>query len=325
MTGVAASVGSGAQQLVLSGPLIVAALVAAAAGALSFFSPCCLPLVPGYLSYVAGVAGSESPPRATTATDPAAESAPGLALTGPIAAEGVGGLASGGLRSGDRIGTGHRPRTGEIIGGTDERVRTQSAARSLRSRTMLGALLFVGGFAVVFTSYGALFGALGAALVANQMWLVRILGGFTILFGLMFSGLFWRLPLAGRTFRLAYRPRVGLVGAPVLGVLFGIGWTPCIGPTLAAVLTLATSSAGAGRGALLSFAYSLGLGLPFLFAALSLRTTMVRFAWPRRHARAVMRVGGLMLVVLGILQVSGAWTQMMSSLQGFISGWQPPL
>ena len=283
MSMVTASVGSGAQDLVLSGPLLVAALVAAAAGALSFFSPCCLPLVPGYLSYVAGVSGSEA---ASEAASPAStRGAVRAAVAVPV-------------------------------------VRAPTIRRS---RTVAGAVLFVAGFAAVFTSYGALFGALGAALVTHQVLLVRILGTMTILFGLMFTGLLWRIPMAGRTFRLAYRPRVGLVGAPLLGVLFGVGWTPCIGPTLAAVLTLATSTGGAGRGAALSLAYSMGLGLPFVLAAVSMHKAMARFGWARRHARAVMRVGGAMLILLGVLQVTGAWAQVMSSLQGVIAGWQAPL
>lgn len=150
---------------------------------------------------------------------------------------------------------------------------------------MLGAVLFVLGFAGVFTSYGALFGALGS-LIVHQELSVRILGGLTIVLGLIFTGVLWRLPLAGRTFRLSYQPRVGLVGAPMVGILFGLGWTPCIGPTLAAVLTLSTSSAGAGRAALRSLAYSAGLGIPFVLAAFSFHRALRRFDWARRHTRA---------------------------------------
>jgi len=261
---VLASAGDGAAQLVLSGPLLVAALVALVAGALSFFSPCCLPLVPGYLSYVAGAGGAD----------------------------------------------GHRS-TGVSV--------------AARRTTLAGGTLFVLGFAAVFTSYGALFGGVGALLVTYRDLLIRVLGALTIVLGLLFMGVLNRVPLAGRTFRLGYRPHAGLAGAPLVGVLFGVGWTPCIGPTLAAVLTLATSTGSAGRGALLSFVYSLGLGVPFLLAAAFFQRAMRAYGFFRRHALAVMRTGGAMLVVLGLLQVSGAWTGLMARIQGLILGYQLPL
>ena len=176
-----------------------------------------------------------------------------------------------------------------------------------------------------FTSYGALFGAFGALLITHQETLVRVLGAITIVLGLIFTGVLWRVPLVGRVFRPSYRPHVGLAGAPVVGIMFGLGWTPCIGPTLAAVLTLATSSGGAGRGALLSLAYSAGLGIPFVLTAVSVSKIMRTFDWARRHARAVMVTGGLLLIILGILQVTGLWLQIISRMQGFIVGWQTPL
>jgi cytochrome c-type biogenesis protein len=236
--------------------------LALAAGAVSFFSPCCLPLVPGYLSYVAGMTGAE--------------------VAGP-------------------------------------------ADRGSRWRLVAGCLLFVAGFAAVFTSYGALFGGAGAALLLHQRTVTIVLGSLTIVLGLVFAGLLERLPLAGLSWRFTYRPRVGLAGAPLLGALFAIGWTPCIGPTLAAVLTLAADSASAGRGAALSFAYSLGLGLPFLFAAVSFDQAMRRFAFARRHARAVMRMGGIFLVAVGALEVTGWWTLLMNQLRPLVTGVQLPL
>ena len=290
----ATSVGESVAGIVLAGPLLLALLLAAAAGALSFFSPCCLPLVPGYLSYVAGVTG--------------ADAQAGVEIRQPVAAAAGASLA-----------------TRADVAAPVTSSATSAGSRGARHRTVLGSVLFVLGFAAVFTSYGALFGAFGALLLAHQETLVRVLGVLTIGLGLVFTGLLWRIPLAGRTFRLRYRPRAGLAGAPVVGMLFGLGWTPCIGPTLAAVLTLATSSADAGRGAALSFAYSLGLGIPFILAAASVQRVMRSFGWARRHARGITRAGGAMLVLLGVLQVSGAWTALVARLQGVIVGWQVPL
>ena len=274
------------------GPLLLAIPVAMAAGLVSFLSPCCLPLLPAYLAYVGGSSAAEVrsasavEARKATTTD-------------------AWGMASPGARSSPR-----------------EMGRATRTA-SPRSTTVLGTLLFVLGFGMVFTLYGAAFGQVGATLVRYQDEVTRTLGVVTILLGLSFAGLLVRLPLLSRTFRVRYRPKVGLVGAPLLGVLFGIGWTPCVGPTLAAVLTLSLTTGGALRGAVLSFAYSMGLGLPFLLAASGASRVMRAFDFARRHALAVMRTGGAMLVLLGALQVSGLWVMAIARLQGAIAGWQP--
>lgn len=253
---------AGVGQTVMAGPLALALVLALAAGALSFFSPCCLPLIPGYLSYVAGMSGAGA---------------------------------------------------------------TETGRRATRWRVLAGCLLFVVGFAAVFTSYGALFGGAGAALLTHQRTLGIALGSLTIVLGLVFAGLLDKLPWAGFSWRPSFRPGAGLAGAPLLGALFAIGWTPCIGPTLAAVLSLAADSASAGRGAALSFTYSLGLGIPFLLAAASFDGAMRRFTWARRHARAVMRFGGVLLVAVGVMQVTGWWGQLIARLQTLITGFQLPL
>jgi cytochrome c-type biogenesis protein len=254
--------------LVASGPLILAIPVAAAAGAVTFLSPCCLPLIPGYLSYVTGMSGADAQ------------------QAGPAAADGSAG----------------------------------------RGRTVAGAALVVLGFSALFAAYGAAFGGLGSLLLTHQRGLTQVLGAVTIVLGLLFAGLFDRFTLAGRIMRPSVRPRAGLIGAPLLGVMFGLGWTPCTGPTLSAVLALAFTTGTAGRGAFLAFVYGLGLGVPFLIVALLFQRGMRGFGFARKHARAVMRVGGALLVVVGILQVSGVWTAAMTWLKvHWVSSYNAPI
>jgi cytochrome c-type biogenesis protein len=195
-----------------------------------------------------------------------------------------------------------------------------------RSRVVLGTLLFVLGFSVLYTSYGLAFGELGTKLLDHQVGVDRVLGAATIAFGLLFAGLLDRFSFAGRIVRPSLRPRLGLAGAPLLGVMFGVGWSPCIGPTLSAVLSLAFNSGTAPRGAFLAFIYCLGLGVPFLFVALAFSRGMRAFGWARRHARLVTGIGGAMLVVVGLLEVTGAWSVAITWVQvHWVHGYSAPL
>jgi cytochrome c-type biogenesis protein len=249
------------ESTISSGPLLVALPLAAAAGLVSFLSPCVLPLVPGYLSYVTGLTGAD--------------------------------LAD------------------EQEGGTPG-----------RARVVVGALLFVVGFSVVFVSEGALFGGLAGSLQQHQALVDRVLGALTVVLGLAFLGL---IPGMQREVRFHRLPRAGLLGAPVLGVLFGVGWTPCIGPTLGAVLTLAYDQGTAARGAFLTLGYCLGLGIPFVLTAFAVRRVAGALTAVKRHYDWVLRTGGALLVVIGLLLVSGLWEQLMIHLRVTISGFTPSL
>jgi cytochrome c-type biogenesis protein len=236
----------------LDGSLLLAIPVAMTAGVVSFFSPCVVPLLPGYLSYVTGLTGAD--------------------------------LESSG-----------------------------------RGRLLIGTLLFVLGFSAVFVSFGLMFGAIGRLLLAHQHIITTLLGGITIVLGLAFMGF---VPYLQRDVRIHRVPAVGVAAAPLLGVLFGLGWTPCIGPTLSAVLTLATTQGSAGRGALLAFAYSLGLGLPFIVAALAFRRMVGAVAFVRSHQVWLTRLGGSMLVVVGVLLVTGTWDTLVADMRDWIGQYE---
>jgi len=201
-----------------------------------------------------------------------------------------------------------------------------TAAVPPRGRVVAGTALFVLGFSVVFMAYGAALGGLGHLLTGHARVLTQVLGGLTILLGLLFAGAFDRFSFAGRIARPSARPKAGLAGAPLLGVMFGLGWTPCIGPTLTAVLALSASTGTVARGAVLAFVYALGLGVPFLLVSFGFQAAMRAFAFFRRHARLVTRIGGAMLICVGLLEVTGAWSTFMAWLQvHWVSTYEPPI
>jgi len=284
------------QNLVTSGPLLLAMPVAAAAGALTFLSPCCLPLVPGYLSYVTGMSGAAA-----------------------------GGASAGGASAAAVATAGADGSDGGVVTRTVTTTAREPGAAA-KGRAVAGTALFVLGFSLVFAVYGLAIGGLGQLLRAHNTGLTQVLGGITILLGLLFAGAFDRFSFAGRIFRPSARPRAGLAGAPLLGVLFGVGWSPCIGPTLTAVLALSASSGTAGRGAFLAFIYGLGLGIPFLIVAVAFQRAVNVLGFFRRNARLVSRIGGAMLVLLGVLEVTGAWTSAINWMRAhWISGYELPL
>ena len=247
MTGI----GDWFQATAFDGSLLLAVPVAVVAGLVSFFSPCVVPLLPGYLSYATGLSGAD--------------------------------LESGG-----------------------------------RGRMVLGSVLFVLGFSFVFVAFGALFGQLGGWLITYTRQISIGLGLVTILVGVAFLGF---VPWMQRDVRVHRVPAVGLAAAPLLGVLFGLGWTPCIGPTLTAVTSLAVTEASAGRGALLSLAYCLGLGVPFIVAGFAFRRMLGLVGWVRRHQAWVTRAGGLMMIAVGVLLVTGLWDLWVSYLRGWVGAY----
>ncbi|CCG02785.1 cytochrome c biogenesis CcdA family protein [Blastococcus saxobsidens] len=271
--------------IVTDGSLLLAIAVAALVGLISFASPCCLPLIPGYVSYVAGLAGSQATAGQPRVPQPAGGSPAGTAPA-------------------DRS-----PETGSTSSSQ------AGPAAAGRSRVLAGSLLFIAGFSAVFVSFGALFGGLGRLLLEWAPLLTRVAGVVVIAMGLSFLG---AIPWLMRERRIHHRPPAGLAGAPVLGVVFGLGWTPCLGPTLAAVNTLAYTQASAGRGAVLALAYCLGLGIPFVLVALGARRALTFSAFARRHAPTVMRIGGGLMILLGILLLTGWWDALMIWLRAWL-------
>lgn len=238
---------------VANGGLLVAIPLALLAGLVSFASPCILPLVPGYLGYI------------------------------------------GGMADGSRRGR------GRLVGGVG---------------------LFVLGFTIVFVGLGVLFGTAGLLLRPWLDLIVRIAGVIVILMGLVFIGLFG---LMQRTIKPRVKVATGLVGAPLLGIVFALGWTPCVGPTLVALYSIVLDQGDPWRGGILAVCYALGIGLPFIALGLGLGWAATSVAWIKRHIRIVNIVGGVLLIAIGVLMVSGLWQAMMSSLTAVINGFAPAL
>jgi len=188
-----------------------------------------------------------------------------------------------------------------------------------KGRVFLGSILFVLGFSVLFISYGALFGGIGARISTNDEAITRVLGVITILLGLIFMGSF---PMM-RTFSPKISTNGGLIGAPLLGFLFGIGWTPCIGPALATVQTLAFQESSAARGAILSFGYCIGLGAPFIASGLYLDKSEHLRKYLTKRGDLISKIGGILLILIGIAQVLGLWTDLMISMRSLISDFAP--
>jgi cytochrome c-type biogenesis protein len=194
-----------------------------------------------------------------------------------------------------------------------------SGTAQSKGRLVLGAILFVLGFTLVFVTLGVLAGSAGLMFIANNFWVQAVLGALVILLGLAMIGQFDFLQ---QTIKVPFSPKAGLAGAPLLGMVFAFGWTPCIGPTLAAVLTLASTTGDPVRGGILATVYSLGIGIPFVLIALGMRWAVASVAFVKKHIRAFNIFGGSLLIVIGVLLMTGLWGQFLTWMQGVTSGFQ---
>lgn len=263
MLPVALDIGSWAASAV-GGSMLLAIPVALLAGLVAFFSPCVLPLLPGYLAYASGLG----------------------------AAEVIEESSAGG----------------------------RQRQRSHRMRMLAGTSLFVVGIAAVFVSTGAVAGSLGSFVFRNSGLISRLLGVLIIGLGCIYLGV---LRIGQRDLRIHRVPAVGVAAAPLVGIVFALGWTPCIGPTLGAVLTLALNEGTALRGAFLAAIFALGMGIPFVAAGVAYSRTAAAFGFLRRHQSAVQRIGGVVMIIVGALLVTGIWDRAMAVVRGWTTDFVP--
>ncbi|MEV6705891.1 cytochrome c biogenesis CcdA family protein [Micromonospora wenchangensis] len=276
------------RELAQSGPLLLAIGAAALAGLVSFLSPCVLPLMPGYLSYVTGLAGTDLEGRARPTTP-----------------------AGGGP---DPDGGGAAP-----AGGADGTAATATATRTaarpvaaVKGRVLAGTLLFIAGFTVVFTATAILFAGFGRIFFDYERTFQVVIGALIVLLGLSYLGV---LPGMQRELRIRRLPAAGLLGAPVLGAVFALSWMPCTGPTLGAVLGMAATGGQTDRAVVLAVAYCVGLGLPFVVFGLGFHRLLGVFRAVRRNSRWVTRIGGVLLILIGLALVTGGWQNFVIWLQ----------
>ncbi|MFI7577334.1 cytochrome c biogenesis CcdA family protein [Micromonospora sp. NPDC049497] len=272
--------------LAQSGPLLLAIGAAALAGLVSFLSPCVLPLMPGYLSYVTGLAGADLEGRGERKGPPLT---PGVEAGPPL-------NTSGGSGAGVAV----RERT------------ARAGVAAVKGRVLAGTLLFIAGFTVVFTATAILFTSFGKVFFQHERTLEVVIGTLIVVLGLGYLGL---IPGLQREFRIQRLPAAGLLGAPVLGAVFALSWVPCTGPTLAAVVGMATTSGQTDRAVVLAVAYCLGLGIPFVVFGLGFQRLLGVFRAVRRNSRWVTRIGGALLILIGLALVTGGWTNIVIWLQ----------